>query len=228
MKNKQEKDLQKQLRTKRRKNFRRNHIIDVAEWFFINQGYDQTMMRQVADKAGYTKASIYNYFDSKDDLYLAVITRAFETMYTIFQEIFSNPNTKFELLTLGKAYLAFVDQYPGYASLMESGRLSLVIGAILHKEENEFPLNDREKAFRTVQMNIERLMLRVISTTMENSGVHEGLDPFSVVMALSTLGTAINDLVRRTTTEDPSQSKAREYLEVLFNIIDKGVKHYND
>ncbi|WP_455465286.1 TetR/AcrR family transcriptional regulator [Candidatus Hodarchaeum mangrovi] len=228
MKKNQEQDLKKQLRTKRRKNIRRNHIIDTAEWLFINQGYDQTMVNQIAEKAGYTKASIYNYFDSKDDVYLAVITRAFDAMYTIFQETFSNPNAKFELMTLGKAYLTFVDQHLGYASLMESGRLSLIIGAILYKEENEIALNDREKAFRTVHLNIEKFMLQVISKTMEDAGVHENLDPFSVVMALSTLGTAINDLIRRTATEDPSQNKAREYLEVLFNIIDKGLKHYDD
>jgi len=171
---------------------------------------------------------LYNYFDSKDDLYLAVITRAFNAMFAIFQETFAETDTRFELMTLGKAYLAFVDQYPDYARLMDSGRLSLIIGAVIQKEQKKLELNETEKMFRTVQLNIEKLMLQIISVTMEEAGLKNSVDPFSVIMALSTLGTAINDLVRRAASEDPSQNKAREYLEVLFNIIDKGLKHYDD
>lgn len=220
-------DSPRKRRMKRERKQRRDDIIKTAEWFFINQGYDQTMVDQIALKAGYSKATIYNYFDSKDDLFIAVVSKAFEKMFQLMENTLHAQNVKYELLTLGNAYLTFVEEYPDYAGLFESGRLTLVIGKMITKEETNQPLTESEKEFRYHQLKIEELMISVITETMKNSGVQAKIDPFSVVMALSTLGSAINELVMRG-KRSQSEDKSREYLAVLFNIIDKGLKHYDE
>jgi AcrR family transcriptional regulator len=206
---------------------RRDNIIKTAEWFFINQGYDQAMVDQIASKAGYSKATIYNYFESKDDLFIAVVSKAFEKMFQIMETAFKTQGVNYELLSLGNAYLTFVEEYPGYARLFESGRLNLVIGKMITKEETNQDLTESEKEFRFHQLNIEKLMTSVITETLITSGVQTEIDPFSVVMVLSTLGSAINELVIRG-KHGHSNDRSREYLAVLFNIIDKGLKHYDD
>ncbi len=214
-------------RLERERKQRRDNIIKTAEWFFINQGYDQTMVDQIALKAGYSKATIYNYFDSKDDLFTAVVSKAFEKMFQIMENTMNAQDVKYELKTLGNAYLTFVEEYPDYTGLFEAGRLNLVIGKMITKEETNQDLTESEKEFRNHQLNIEKLMINVITETLKNSGVQANIDPFSVVMALSTLGSAINELVMRGKRGQP-EDRSREYLAVLFNIIDKGLKHYDD
>ncbi|MFW9903801.1 MAG: TetR/AcrR family transcriptional regulator [Candidatus Thorarchaeota archaeon] len=217
----------RKLRLERERKQRRDNIIKTAEWFFTNQGYDQTMVDHIASKAGYSKATIYNYFNSKDDLFIAVVSKAFEKMFHIMETTLKTQSVKYELLTLGNAYLTFVEEYPDYARLFESGRMNLVIGRMITKEETNQDLTESEKEFRLHQSKIEKLMTSVITETMKNSGVQTEIDPFSVVMVLSTLGSAINELVIRG-QRGQSEDRSREYLAVLFNIIDKGLKHYDD
>ena len=44
----------------------REHIVDVAIELFIAQGYDQTTMEQIAEKAEVAPSTLYRYFTSKD------------------------------------------------------------------------------------------------------------------------------------------------------------------
>ena len=48
----------------------REHIVDVAIELFIAQGYDQTTMEQIAEKAEVAPSTLYRYFTSKDLLAL--------------------------------------------------------------------------------------------------------------------------------------------------------------
>ncbi|MFX1263619.1 MAG: TetR/AcrR family transcriptional regulator [Promethearchaeota archaeon] len=220
-------DSTKQKRLERERVLRRRAIIDVAEDFFIREGYESTMVDKIALEAGYTKATIYNYFDSKDDLYMAVASRAFEHMHRIMEETLSHPDTAYELRSLGDAYLAFVDKYPEHAEMMDSGQLSIAFNGIVRKEKAKQPLTESETELRQHQLTIEKLMTDVVTQTMENSGVQRKADPFAVVYALSTLGLAIRELVMRGKTGDLPEEQTREYLSVLFNIIDQGLKHYD-
>lgn len=51
---------------------RRNAILDVAHRSFLEHGYAATSMSAIAAKLGGSKTTLYNYFPSKDDLFLAV------------------------------------------------------------------------------------------------------------------------------------------------------------
>jgi AcrR family transcriptional regulator len=56
----------------------RQRILDVALELFINQGYDGTSLRQIAERLGVTKAALYYHFASKEDLLLALHMRLHE------------------------------------------------------------------------------------------------------------------------------------------------------
>ena len=81
----------KERRQVRARKVRRDSIITVAEEAFTTKGYEDTMVDQVALDADYTKATIYNYFDSKDDLLAAVIARTYEYMYEVFFQALQKP-----------------------------------------------------------------------------------------------------------------------------------------
>jgi TetR/AcrR family transcriptional regulator, cholesterol catabolism regulator len=61
-----------------RQELRRKAIVEVAGEIFAEQGLEATTLDQVGAKLGLTKASIYYYYKSKDDLAVAVLRKALE------------------------------------------------------------------------------------------------------------------------------------------------------
>ncbi|UVI37605.1 TetR/AcrR family transcriptional regulator [Brevibacterium spongiae] len=52
---------------------RRNQLVAVARSVFATRGYRTTSMDMIAEAAGVSKPVLYQHFDSKQDLYLALI-----------------------------------------------------------------------------------------------------------------------------------------------------------
>jgi len=52
---------------------RKNQIIKAAVKEFSNRGFHETEMEDIAKTAGVSKGTLYNYFDSKNDLFLSTI-----------------------------------------------------------------------------------------------------------------------------------------------------------
>jgi len=56
----------------------RERILDVALDLFIEQGYDKTSLRQIAEPLGFTQAAIYYHFAAKEDILVALHLRLHE------------------------------------------------------------------------------------------------------------------------------------------------------
>jgi AcrR family transcriptional regulator len=56
----------------------RERILDVALELFIEQGYDKTTLRQIAEPLGFTQAAIYYHFAAKEDILVALHMRLHE------------------------------------------------------------------------------------------------------------------------------------------------------
>jgi AcrR family transcriptional regulator len=56
----------------------REKILDVALDLFTDQGFDGTSMREIAERLGITKPSIYYHFASKEEILLALHMRQYE------------------------------------------------------------------------------------------------------------------------------------------------------
>jgi AcrR family transcriptional regulator len=215
-------------RLERERRQRRKAIIKIGREFFSSQGYEGTMVEEIAKATGYTKMTLYNYFESKDDLFVAVVSEAYQKLYRIMDNHLKQEDVSYELRSMGEAYLAFFERHPDEAILFESGRLGIVISKIGKKEEKNEKLTESEHEFRHYMKLLEDLMTSVISETMKMSGVQGKVDPFSVIMVLSTFAQAIREIVLRGKMSDRPEEKTREYLNVFFTIIDQGLKHYDD
>lgn len=73
----------------------RTHILDVALDSFRRQGFESTTMRGIAAEAGVSLGLAYYYFDSKEDLVMAFYERAMEAMAPRLEAVFA-ANTGFE------------------------------------------------------------------------------------------------------------------------------------
>jgi AcrR family transcriptional regulator len=63
----------------------RDDILDAAARAFARAGYRAATMRDIASEAGYTAPSLYTYFDSKQDIYVALVDRLTEAFLATFQ-----------------------------------------------------------------------------------------------------------------------------------------------
>lgn len=53
---------------------KRQAILDTATEVFREKGYENTSMSEICSRVGGSKATLYNYFASKDELFFAVMT----------------------------------------------------------------------------------------------------------------------------------------------------------
>jgi AcrR family transcriptional regulator len=69
---------------------RRKELIDTAERLFIAQGYDQTSVSDIVKEVNVSQGAFYYYFDSKEDVLVAVMEKQIALMETDFIRIANN------------------------------------------------------------------------------------------------------------------------------------------
>lgn len=65
---------------------RRNDVIDAAETLFMEKGFEQTTMDEIAKYSGFTKKTIYTYISSKDEIYMEIMLRGFHLLNKLIDE----------------------------------------------------------------------------------------------------------------------------------------------
>jgi AcrR family transcriptional regulator len=85
---------------------KRHEIIQVASELFEEYGFDRTSMSMISDRLGGSKATLYGYFKSKDELFQAVVDLDIPKQSERFmQEFFSGKDLKESFTKLGVAFL---------------------------------------------------------------------------------------------------------------------------
>jgi AcrR family transcriptional regulator len=94
-------------------------IFNAAEDLFLSRGYHATTIDEVARKAGVSVGSVYVYFGNKEGVCLALLDKALEVQERYLLEAAEpadDPETA--LRKLGRAYLRFFLEHPGYFRLL--------------------------------------------------------------------------------------------------------------
>jgi AcrR family transcriptional regulator len=96
----------------------REKILDAARELFVNEGIEKVSMRKVADKIGYTATTLYDHFDDKDAMLLAVCEADFLALRKGFEKIAKIADPLERLRKLGTAYVEFALKHPSHYRLM--------------------------------------------------------------------------------------------------------------
>jgi AcrR family transcriptional regulator len=85
---------------------KRREIVDVAAELFEKHGFDRTSMSMIAEKLGGSKATLYGYFKSKEELLDAVLVYdVTEQAERLMNEFLSQKSLRQGLVQLGIAYM---------------------------------------------------------------------------------------------------------------------------
>lgn len=91
----------------------RERILEVAEAFLGERGYDGTRLHLIAQRVGIQKASLFHYFPSKEHLYQAVLQEGFgETEQTVKRVLESEGSPLDKVQALIEAYVDMVAAHP--------------------------------------------------------------------------------------------------------------------
>lgn len=101
---------------------RRKQLLEAARRAFADTGYHETSMNDVAKVAGVTKPVVYQRFESKRDLYRAVLEDIGERLQASVFVTAAAATTPREQVEAGfSAYIDFVQQDPDGFKLLFSG-----------------------------------------------------------------------------------------------------------
>lgn len=86
----------------------KQNILDKSLELINEDGYNSFTMRKLAKKLNMTATPIYQYYNNKDELYLAVLTQSFENLYEIILNAYDSGNNPMERLkSVGREYIKF-------------------------------------------------------------------------------------------------------------------------
>lgn len=67
------------------------HLLDIAAQQFASGGYRQTTLEEIAQQAGLSKASIYHYFENKQELLCKIFLKVGATFTRVLEPILAAP-----------------------------------------------------------------------------------------------------------------------------------------
>lgn len=98
---------------------KRQHIVDVAAQTFRELGFDGASMAEICNRVGGSKATLYNYFASKDELLFEVMSQSCETEFEAAHSAIDVASDD-----IGEALQKFGERFLGalYAPEMQANR----------------------------------------------------------------------------------------------------------
>lgn len=92
---------------------KRSQILDGARRVFMTAGFEGASMNQIAEVAGVSKGTLYNYFTSKEELFTALILEKVQLVPTVFKPLdFAEGDAESVLIRFGIGFLSMVLDRP--------------------------------------------------------------------------------------------------------------------
>lgn len=204
-------------RREREKEQRRKEIIDAAEKIIFRDGFIRAGMEQVANEAELSKATLYLYFKSKEELYFAIFLRGQELLYKMIdEELLKHINTKEKLKAFLKSLVCFQKEYPEYFEAFfyfSTNRVEI------NKESEDFIKNhEQDKTYLNK-------WIELIKKGKEEKIVRHDLEPISSVLLiwLQSIGMLKIYSVVNTELETMFGLKDGRLLDDYFDLVLRGL-----
>ena len=104
-------------REKEREDLHRS-ILSAAREVFLEKGYDQTSIRNIAQKIDYSPTTIYLYFKDKDAIFYALHSEGFQILGSQMEVLFNVEDPFQRLIEMGRIYMKFAKENPDFYDLM--------------------------------------------------------------------------------------------------------------
>ena len=105
-------------RKERQKVEMKDLILQSAHQLFLDRGFEEVSIRNIAEAIEYSPATIYLYFKDKDEIFYALHGEAFKIFNAYVAPIVAIKNPLERLFAMGEKYMQFAFTYPKYYDIM--------------------------------------------------------------------------------------------------------------
>lgn len=185
---------------------RKSQILKVAQRVFATHGFANTRTQTIADHAGVGNATVYRYFPTKDQLFLAAVEQGLNELEAEMDAVLTRAIGPVEMLHEAiRCYLAFFHRRPEMAELFIQERAAFPA----HHRPLYFVARDEEMECKHAAFYRELIGSgRVRSLPQER---------FFAVIGDLLYGTILTNLLSGRSADPESQ--ARDVADVIFNGI---------
>ncbi len=107
-------------RIKEEPSVHRKRIADAAEKLFITHGIEKTTVSMIAESAGYSKATIYVYFENKEEIVAYLVLNSMALLKKeIYEHTSKDSSHKENYYGVCEGIINYKKKYPMYFSLLQ-------------------------------------------------------------------------------------------------------------
>jgi AcrR family transcriptional regulator len=154
----------------------RANILEVAAREFAEKGLAGARIDEIAEKTNSSKRMIYYYFGGKDELYRAVLERAYDSIRS------SEDEARFETLPPDEALKALIGQTFDYHA-KNPDFVRLVMNENIHHGEHVAQIEGLKARNRSVIASLKS----ILESGAKEGFFRKGIDPVELHMSISAL-----------------------------------------
>lgn len=202
-------------RRQRERAARRKQILQAAREVFMQKGFGSATMDEIAQRAELGKGTLYSYFKSKEELYVAVLNEGLEVFLRRIEETLKLPLGPEEMIKrLGDVYYQYYLDHKDYFRVF----FFLEHGDVFKDLPREL-----------IQDNIERGVqcLRLFAEVVEQ-GIREGIfapvDPWKAAVAFWGATNGILFLFEEEINREIIGMEVEQLIHYTLDLLIKGLK----
>lgn len=170
-------------RKEREREHRREEILDAAQRVFFEKGLVVATMDEIAETAELSKGTLYLYYKSKEDLYLAVMMRGTELLFDMFAEVVKKGASVTEtLIRLSDAYIEYFNNHKNYFRMLD-----FLQTPQFHKQVSE----EMKQSCEALNQDIWDLVNNLLKRGIEEGTVRPDLNPVEVSIIIWSSATTL-------------------------------------
>lgn len=106
-------------RKEREREYRKMQILGAGEKLFLDKGFENITMDEIARECELSKGTLYLYYKSKEELFYTLIIKGMEILIEMFKEGIRNKTTVQEKMrVIGEKYLEFYYKHTNYFKMI--------------------------------------------------------------------------------------------------------------
>lgn len=165
---------QKELREQAVRDAKCGLILDAAKAVFAQKGFWETRIEDIAAQAGFSKASLYNYYPDKETIFFSLAVREYERVLAEIESRLSQSNTVQQNLE-SMLLVVFTNFGEHFALVLSTANFQTMMAMHVNFEQKHKDPLVADK-FREHVERIGSVLIRIIEWGREKGEVRTDLD----------------------------------------------------
>lgn len=198
-------------RKEREKLSRKKDIMDAAAFLFSVKGFDHTTLEEIAAKAEFGTGTIYNYFQSKEEIFRSIIESIFDANIQLIETCSKSTTTFIDFLRL---YTQRVFNY------FSQNKEALLILASIYIAVGEKAVKIKEEIIASRNCDMNDLILKKIKEGIKNKEIKKINPEYLGFFYHSLLYPYITSLIK---SDKLNESEINLHVDFILDVLFNGI-----